>query len=168
MYENARFSIREDQIVRPDGTDGTFYLMDRASVVVMVPITKNDEVYLIRINRYTTKQTHWELPAGSSDKQDELVAAKRELKEETGLTSSNWIRLGELEVAPGMTGQLAHIFVAKDVESTSENEQAEENIDKMQKFPFKKILEMIETNEIVNGPTVSAITLAGLKLKLIK
>lgn len=167
VYENGRFSIREDQIVRPDGTDGVFYVMDRAPVMVTVPLTKENEVYLIRINRYTTKQTHWELPAGSSDKQEELAAAKRELKEETGLISNDWTKVGELEVAPGMTGQLAHVFVARNVESTSENEQEEENIDKMQKYPFKKVLQMIESGEIVNGPSIAAIMNAGLVLKLI-
>lgn len=167
VYENGRFSIREDQIVRPDGTDGVFYVMDRAHVVVIVPLTKENEVYLIQINRYTTKQAHWELPAGSSDKQDELVAAKRELKEETGLVSDDWLKVGELEVAPGMTGQMAHVFVAKNVEMTQENEQDDENIVKMQKFPFKKILEMIENGEIVNSPSIAAIMKAALYLKFI-
>ena len=73
VYKNPRFSIREDQVVRPDGTDGVFYVMDRPPVVIIVPVTKDNEVYLIRINRYTTKQTHWELPAGSSDKENELT-----------------------------------------------------------------------------------------------
>lgn len=167
VYENRRFSIREDQVVRPDGKDGVFYVMDRAPVVVMIPMTKENEVYLIRINRYTTKKTHWELPAGSSDKQDELVAAKRELKEETGLISKDWLKVGELEVAPGMTGQMTHVFVARDVEATSEDEHEEENIDKIQKFPFKKILQMIESGEIVNSPSIAAIMKASLYLKFI-
>lgn len=166
VYENGRFSVREDQIVRPDGTEGIFYVMDRAPVVVMIPLTKENEVYLIRINRYTTRKTHWELPAGSSDGQDELVAAKRELKEETGLISKDWVKIGEFEVAPGMTGQMTHVFVARDVEATSEDEHEEENIDKMQKFPFKKILQMIESGKIVNGPSIAAIMSVGLKLKL--
>lgn len=167
VYENSRFNIREDQVVRPDGTDGVFYVMDRASVVIMIPLTKENEVYLIRINRYTTNKTNWELPAGSSDKQDELVAAKRELKEETGLISKDWEKVGELEVAPGMTGQLAHVFAARNVESTLEDKQEEENIDKIQKFPFKKMLQMIESGEIVNGPSIAAIMKVALYLKFI-
>lgn len=166
VYNSPRFSIREDQILRPDGTDGVYYVMDRAPVVVIVPLTKDNEIYFIRINRYTTKKTHWELPAGSSDKQNDLFAAKRELKEETGLVSNNWVKLGEIEVAPGMTGQLALIFAARKVNRTKENQQEEENIDKMQKFTFKKVLRMIKNNEIVNGPTIAAIMKVGLKLKL--
>lgn len=46
VYENSRFNIREDQVVRPDGTDGVFYVMDRASVVIMIPLTKENEIYL--------------------------------------------------------------------------------------------------------------------------
>ncbi|HCR36111.1 TPA: hypothetical protein DIU22_03670 [Candidatus Woesebacteria bacterium] len=166
VYKNQRFSIREDQIVRPDGTDGVYHVMDRPSVVVVVPITKNGEIYFIQINRYTTKETRWELPAGSSDKQNELLASKRELEEETGLTSDNWVSLGTIEVAPGMTGQLEYVFVARDVELTNKNKQDEENISNMQKFSYKKVLEMIKKGEIANGPTISAIMKASLVLSL--
>jgi len=166
VYKNQRFSIREDQIVRPDGTEGFYHVVDRPSVVVIVPITKNGEIYFIQINRYTTKETRWELPAGSSDKQNELLASKRELEEETGLTSDNWVSLGTIEVAPGMTGQLEYVFVARDVELTNKNKQDEENISNMQKFSYKKVLEMIKKGEIANGPTISAIMKASLVLSL--
>lgn len=167
VYKNPRFSIREDQIVRPDGTDGVYHVMDRPSVVVIVPITKDGEIYFIRINRYTTKETRWELPAGSSDNQNELLAAKRELEEETGLTSDNWLSLGTIEVAPGMTGQLEYIFVAQEVKLTKKNKQKEENIDNMQKFQYKTVLEMIKNGEIANGPTISAIMKACQNLNLV-
>lgn len=52
VYKNSRFSIREDQIVRPNGTNGVYHVMDRPSVVVIIPITADKEIYLIRINRY--------------------------------------------------------------------------------------------------------------------
>lgn len=168
VYENPRFRIREDRVTRPNGDEGTFFVMDRPPVVVIVPISANKEIYLIRINRYTTGQAHWELPAGSSDKQDELVAARRELKEETGLVSKEWSSLGTIEIAPGMTGQLAYVFVAQGTTITDQNDQDEENIDRMQKFSFGKVLDMIEKGEIVNGPSISAIMKAGLNLKLFK
>jgi len=166
VYKNQRFSIREDQIVRPDGTEGVYHVMDRPSVVVIVPITAIGEIYLIQINRYTTKKTRWELPAGSSDTQNELLAAKRELEEETSLISNNWIDLGTIEVAPGMTGQLEYVFVARDVELTNKNKQEEENISNMKKFSYKEVLEMIKKGEIANGPTISAIMKASLILNL--
>jgi len=166
VYKNQRFSIREDQIVRPDGTEGFYHVVDRPSVVVIVPITKNGEIYFIQINRYTTKENCWELPAGSSDNQNELLAAKRELEEETGLTSDNWLDLGTIEVTPGMTGQLEYVFVARDVGLTSKHKQDEENIINMQKFSYKKVLEMIKNGEIANGPTISAIMKPSLVLNL--
>lgn len=165
-YKNPRFSIREDQVIRPDGTDGIYYVMDRPSVVVIVPMTKKGEIYFIQINRYTTKETRWELPAGSSDNQNELLAAKRELEEETGLISNNWLSLGTIEVAPGMTGQLEHVFVARDVRLTKKNKQEEENINDMQKFHYETILKMIKKGEIANGPTISALMKVSLNLGL--
>lgn len=166
VYKNPRFSIREDKLIRPDGKNGVYYVMDRPSAVIVVPLTKDNEIYLIRISRYTTKKTHWELPAGSSDNEDELLAAKRELEEETGMTSKSWTKLGELEVAPGMTGQLAHVFVANEVVEAKKRCQKEEYIDRLKKASFQKVLLMIRNNEIVDSPVVAAILLAGLKLKL--
>ncbi len=165
VYKNPRFSIREDKVIRPNGDEGIFHIMDRPSVVIIVPVTKDKEIYLIRINRYTTKKTHWELPAGSSDNQDELLAAKRELKEETGLISEKWTKLGAFEVAPGMTGQLAYVFLAEEVAFTKENQQKEENIDKIRKFSTGELFKMIREQKIVNGPTITSILKAELKLK---
>ncbi|QQG41400.1 MAG: NUDIX hydrolase [Candidatus Woesebacteria bacterium] len=166
VHKNPRFSVREDGVITPNGRDAVFYVIDRPSVVFIIPLTRDNEVYLIHLSRYFTKKSNWEIPAGSSDNQDELSAAKRELKEETGLVSKDWSKLGELEVAAGMTGQMSHVFVAKDVKLTKENEKAEEGIDDMKKVSFKEVLQMIENEEIVNGPSMAALMLAGLKLKL--
>ena len=166
VHKNPRFSVREDEVVTPNGKNAVFYVIDRPPVVFIIPLTRDNEVYLIHTNRYFTRKSNWEIPAGSSDNQDELSAAKRELKEETGLTAKDWLKLGELEVAAGMTGQMSHVFVAKDVELTKENDQLDEDIDNMKKVPFKEVLQMIENGEIVNGPSMAALMLAGLKLKL--
>lgn len=153
-------------MITPAGRDAVFYVIDRPFVVFIIPLTSDNEVYLIHLSRYFTKKSNWEIPAGSSDNQDELIAAKRELKEETGLIAKDWTKLGELEVAAGMTGQMSHVFVAKGVELTEENDQSDEDIDNMKKVPFKELLQMIENGEIVNGPSMAALMLAGLKLKL--
>ena len=167
VHKNPWFSLREDKVIRPDGKDGIFYVMDRPSCVIIVPLSKDNEVYLIRINRYTTRNTHWEIPMGSSENQDKLTAAKREMQEETGLESKNWIKAGIQEVANGVTGQIAHIFIAKDVAQTNYYEHEEEGIDKIQKFSFSKVMRMIEENEIIDSNAIAALMLAGLKLKLI-
>lgn len=164
VSKNPWFTLRKDDVIRPNGTKGSYYVIDKPSVVVIVPLTEKGDVYLIRTNRYTTKKTNWEVPAGSSDGENELFAAKRELMEETGLKAKGWTKLGETEVAPGMMSQIAHNFLAYDLTETGDNKQLEENIDKMQKFPFKKVLEMIEKNEIVDGLTITAIMLASLKI----
>ena len=165
IHKNPRFSVREDKVIRNDGRNRVYYVIDKPSCVAIIALTKKQEIFLIHQARYTTRKSHWEIPIGSSDDQDELVAAKRELHEETGLISSDWVKLGKVEVAPGMTGQMMHVFVARNLTETSENEQAEEGIDKMRKIPLKKVLEMVEKNEIVDGPTIAAFMLTVLKLK---
>ena len=168
VHKNPWFSVREDKVVRPNGKNGVYYVVDKPSCVVIIPLTKKGEVYLIHIGRYTTGKSHWEIPIGSSDNQDELIAAKRELKEETGLVSKKWIKMGKLEVANGMSSQMSHVFAARDVKQSETKEKAiDEEIDRLQKVPFKKVLQMIKNNQIVDGPSVAALMLTGLKLKLL-
>lgn len=66
-----------------------------------------------------------------------------------------------------MTAQTGQVFIAKNVIEKDLKGQKEEAIDQLKKVTFKKVLEMIATGEIVDGPTIAAITLTGLKLKLL-
>jgi ADP-ribose pyrophosphatase len=54
--------------------------------------------------------------AGGSG-EDLLVAAQRELQEETGYVSSRWSRLAEGPSSPGMTDEMVNFFLAEDVEA---------------------------------------------------
>jgi 8-oxo-dGTP pyrophosphatase MutT (NUDIX family) len=122
---------------------------------------------LIQIERYTTGGEHWEIPHGSSDNEDELSAAKRELQEESGLVSNNWEKIGEQEVANGWTGQLSHIYIARSVVETINNEGRDEGITTVKKVPFRIVMEMIKNGEMVESNSIAALTLTALKLGLI-
>ena len=80
IHKNPRFSVREDKVTRNDGENRVYYVIDKPSCVAIIALTEKKEVFLIHQARYTTRKSHWEIPIGSSDNQDELVAAKRELR----------------------------------------------------------------------------------------
>jgi ADP-ribose pyrophosphatase len=71
----------------------------------------------------------WELPAGMIEKNlTPLEAAKKELKEETGYTSQNWISLGSFLPSPGSTNERIHLFAALDLEPGRQQLEASEQI----------------------------------------
>src|SRR6476619_2150528 len=85
VYENRWIRVREDDVTRPDGGEGIYGVVEvRHPAVFVVPVTGAGEVLLVRIHRYATGRESLEIPAGGTDGEDPLVAARRELQEETG------------------------------------------------------------------------------------
>ena len=120
------------------------------------------EIYLIGQFRYTTSMYSLEIPAGNSDGHKPLVAAKRELKEEAGLTAKSWKLIGKFQSANGFLSEMGYVYLATDLKETSDNKQSEEGIQTVMKLPLKKILKMIASGEITDAQTIAAIQYAQL------
>ncbi|MCB0622515.1 MAG: NUDIX hydrolase, partial [Saprospiraceae bacterium] len=59
----------------------------------------------------------WEIPEGGCPLgTDPLDSARRELKEETGLSARSWEQLLELQISNSVTDERALIFVARELE----------------------------------------------------
>ena len=171
-YKNKFFTVREDEIIRPDGTVGKYFVHEKPPSVFIVPISKDGDIYMIKQHRYATGTVSWEVPAGAIDwkpidwtsnppkastMEGPLEAAKRELWEETGLQAERWTPKGKLLVAPGMSDHYGEIFIARQLTQTGNDERAEEGITDMQKFPIDVIRKMIALDKINDGPTISVL-----------
>ncbi len=154
-------------MVRPNGKKSKFYLIDMPKSVMIVPLTSNYEVYLIGLWRYTTNMYSWEIPGGAVEKEDIIENGKRELQEETGLVSDNWEDLGMYQAMNGSNNKIGHVLLAKNVVETGGHNKEEEGIAEVKKVPIKEVIEMIKTGEITDSHTISALTLAALKIGLI-
>ena len=90
---------------------------------------------------------------------DPLISAKRELKEETGLTANNWQELMQLHTSNSVTDERGFIYVARDlIEGETEFEETEELL--IQKLSLEEAVERALSGEITD-----AVSVAGL-LKL--
>jgi 8-oxo-dGTP pyrophosphatase MutT (NUDIX family) len=166
VYENPWIHVREDDVDRPDGSRGIYGVVQvRNPAVFVVPLTDDDEVVMVELFRYTTGATSLEVPAGGSDGQDPLVAARRELREETGLEADDWAPIGAMFALNGVCHAPEHVFLARGLRPAARAaEQAEEGITAVCRIPWSRALGMVRDGTVTDGETVAALMYAALAL----
>lgn len=168
VYENPWIRVREDEVTRPDGGAGVYGVVEvRQPAVFVVPVTDADEVVLVELDRYPTGRRSLEVPAGGSDGQDPLVAARRELAEETGLVADDWRELGEVFSLNGVCHAPGRVFLARGLRAPGgpgADGQAEEGIVATHRLPWPDVLARVADGTITDGESVAALMHAAVAL----
>ena len=163
-YENPWIRVREDQVVRPDGADGLYGVVElRQPAVFVVALTDDDEVVLVTVDRHTTGPSV-EVPAGGTDGEDPLLAAQRELLEETGFSADDWTHVGSMQALNGVCEAPEHVFVARGLTRAEATGHHEEGISEVRTVPFPEVLAKVANGTITDGETVAALMYAALHL----
>lgn len=154
VFSTPYFHVTKEEFVRHDGKESNYWVLVKHPSVFIIAISDDNKIYLVKQFRCPTKRWSFELPAGGTDGEDPLVAAKRELWEETGLTAKKWIPFGDYQVAPGLSTNIGHIWAAKDLTMTDGHRQEEEGIVECIKLSIPEIKEKIRNGELSDGPTL--------------
>ena len=118
VYENRWLRVREDDIVRADGTPGIYGVVEKPPCAIVIPFD-GERFTLVEQYRYTVGGRFCEFPQGAWEERpdaDPAEIAAGELREETGLAAGRLERLGELFVAYGFCDQVMHVFLATELE----------------------------------------------------
>lgn len=116
------FTVERSQAQSPlDGSKHEFYRLRAPDWAQIVPITRNDEVVLVRQYRHGSQDLALEIPAGQVDLgETSAAAAARECLEETGYLAKDLKLLGDTNPNPALFANRLHGYYALDVEPSAE------------------------------------------------
>lgn len=129
----------------------TYLKLDNPSVFI-VAVNEAGEILLQQNYRHTLGKKLWEIPAGHVETgEDPLVAAKRELLEESGLVSEHWKSLGEMYMAVGVADIRQFIYVAHNAQKTNANIDKDEPITNQSFMKPSEIHNMLSSYKIISA-----------------
>jgi ADP-ribose pyrophosphatase len=156
-FSTSKF-IANTYTVETDGYKREHTDILRNPTVSIFALDNSGVIYLISQYRYLLEREALEAPAGFMEEgEDPLVAAKRELKEETGITANSWKKFGEVELGASVVAGVSHLFFAKDLTF------GETNLDKGEKGLQLVKLPLLEAVEkVINGDINTSASVIGI------
>jgi 8-oxo-dGTP pyrophosphatase MutT (NUDIX family) len=162
-YDNRWINVTEYQVLNPAGGRGIYGKVHfKNKAIGVVALDAEGNTLLVGQFRYALNEFSWEIPEGGGPLNEEPIeAAKRELKEETGIVAQNWSLLGRLHTSNSVTDEEGFIFLAEGLsEGESELEETEADL-KVRKIPLKEAVEMVLKQEITDSLSMIGLLLAA-------
>ena len=158
VYFSPWFSVREDEVIRPDGKEDVYHHVVTPGSVTVVAMD-GDRVLVTRQWIYTHNGVQWRLPAGAIDRTDPDpgAAAARELAEETGLSAARWECLGVVHGTDSLTNHVDHVFLATGLTEGQPSLDAGETDLELHWLPFDKALALVTAQEIRHAGSAYAL-----------
>jgi len=160
VYENAWIRVTHHDVIRPDGQPGIYGVVHYQNLAVgVLPIDENGWTWLVGQYRFAIGQYSWEIPEGGCPEgESTLLAAQRELREETGLVASDWRQIGSSYLSNSVSDELATIYVARGITRGQASPDGTEIL-QLRHLPFYEAIRMVLPGPITDAISVMAILL---------
>lgn len=112
VYQGRAFKVRRDEVRLPGARLTHLDIVDHPGAVTLIPVDDRGRILFVRQYRYAVQEELLELPAGTLEPGETPEAcALREVREETGMSAEQLIKLGEFFLAPGYSSEHMHIYL---------------------------------------------------------
>lgn len=163
-FETPWISVSKFDVLNPAGNPSLYGVVNFKNLAIgVLPLDPERNTWLVGQWRFPLKQYSWEIPEGGAPHGEEpLSAAKRELKEETGLIADNYRELCRMHTSNSVSDESAIIFLAQDLTQTIAEPEETEDL-QIKKLPFEAAYQMVMNGQITDSLSMVAI----LKTKLL-
>ena len=158
VYENPWIGVREDAVIRPDGSPGIYGVVHfKNRAVGVLPVDRDGAIWLVGQHRYPLDAYSWEIPEGGSpETESPEETARRELREETGLLAGRLELVATSHLSNSVCDELGYVFRATELTQGADEQEGAERI-VVRRVKWEEAWRMVKEGEITDSLSVIAI-----------
>ncbi|WP_304236241.1 NUDIX hydrolase [Jiulongibacter sediminis] len=166
VYANNWIEVVHKDVLNPNGNPGVYGQVNFKNIAIgVIPVDEEGNTWLVGQYRFPLEEYSWEIPEGGCPEGENMLdAAKRELKEETGLEASSYEMICKIHTSNSVCKEVAYIYLAKDLkQGKAQPEDTEQLV--VKKLKLSEAIQMVMDNKITDSMSVAGLLKAERFLK---
>jgi 8-oxo-dGTP pyrophosphatase MutT (NUDIX family) len=166
VYKNPWIQLEQHEVeIRESRRRFPYTYLSSNPSVMVVALTAEGKIVLVRQYRYPRREFAYELPGGGTHGNAPRQAAREELEQETGFRAARWKKAGEFVVYCGLSDELCHVFVATELRRGKQRLEETEHLS-VHEVTRRRLKAMIRSGEFRDGMGLAALRIAAEKVGL--
>ena len=162
LFDNPWWSYRRDLCELPSGRPGEYHYVHTNGSSLVIPLTGDGRVLMVKQFRYLLARESVEFPCGSvKDGSSYDATARQELAEETGFAAGDLVPVGEFNPYNGVTDEICRVYAARRLEEIGSVPEETEEFELLRLWPHE-IDKKVTDGTIWDGMTIAAWAIARM------